>query len=97
MQFIVTAYDGTDQDALTRRLAAREEHIQLVEIMQKEGKFLYAAAILNDEEKMIGSVLIVDFPTKEDLDKWLDIEPYVTGDVWKSIEIRPCKVPPMFL
>lgn len=46
---------------------------------------------------MIGSVLIVDFPTREALDGWLKVEPYVVGDVWKQIEITPCKVPPMFM
>ena len=97
MQFLVTAYDGSDQGALERRLSARERHIELVEIMRKEGKFLYAVAILNEEEKMIGSVLIVDFPSRKDLDEWLLIEPYVTGDVWQQIDIKQCKVPPMFL
>lgn len=97
MQFLVTAYDGLDEGALERRMAAREKHIELVQIMRKEGKFLYAAAILNEEEKMIGSVLIVDFPSRNDLDDWLLVEPYVTGDVWQQMDIKPCKVPPMFL
>ncbi len=97
MQFLVTGYDGTDEGALERRLAVRGDHMKLVEAMQKEGKHLYAVAILDDNEKMIGSVLIVDFPTREELDEWLKIEPYVTGDVWRQIEVRPCKVPPMFM
>ena len=25
------------------------------------------------------------------------VEPYVTGKVWEKIEIKPCKVGPMFL
>ena len=97
MQFIVTGYDGTDEAALERRLAARDEHIKLMDYMKKEKKFLYAAAILDDNEKMIGSILIVDFPTREELDEWLKVEPYVKGDVWKEIEVKSCKVPPLFL
>lgn len=96
MQFVVAGYDGTDEGALERRMVARDKHIELVETMKREGKFLFAAAILNGEEKMIGSILIVDFPSKEELDKWLEVEPYVTGEVWQSIEIKPCKVPQMF-
>lgn len=97
MQFLVTGYDGTDEKALERRLAVREEHMKLVECMKSKGKHLYAAALLDENEKMIGSVLIVDFESREELDKWLEIEPYVVGDVWRTIEVKPCKVPPMFL
>ncbi|MDF2530436.1 MAG: YCII-related [Clostridia bacterium] len=97
MQFLVTGYDGTDDKAMERRLSVRESHMKLVDSMRKEGRHLYAAALLDENERMIGSVLIVDFPTREDLDKWLKIEPYVVGEVWKKIEITPCKVPPMFM
>lgn len=96
MQFIVTGYDGKDDKALERRLAARDEHVKLIDIMKKEKKFLYAAALLDENEKMIGSMIVVDFPTREALDEWLKIEPYVKGDVWKEIDIKPCKVPPAF-
>ncbi|ABR50342.1 YCII-related [Alkaliphilus metalliredigens QYMF] len=97
MQFLVTGYDGTDEGALKRRLAVRAEHMELAASMKKEGKYLYAVAILDATEKMVGSVLVVDFPTREDLDEWLKIEPYVTGEVWKIIEIKACKVPPFFM
>jgi len=97
MQFIVTGYDGTDEKALERRLAVRDEHLELATSMKKEGKFLYAAAILDENENMIGSIMIVDFSTRKDLDQWLRVEPYVKGDVWKKIEVKSCKVPPLFL
>lgn len=97
MQFLVTAYDGTDEGALDRRLAARNEHMKLVETMKKEGRYLCAAALLGENDKMIGSVLIVDFPTINDLEEWLKIEPYVTSNVWKQIDVKPCKVPPIFM
>jgi uncharacterized protein YciI len=97
MQFLVTGYDGKDEGAIERRLSVRDEHMKLVDSMRKEGKHLYAAALLDENDKMIGSVIIVDFPTREDLNKWLKVEPYVVGDVWQSIEVTPCKVPPMFM
>ncbi len=97
MQFIVTGYDGIDEGAIERRLAVRSDHMELAESMQKKGNYLYAVAILDENEKMIGSILIVDFPTMEDLDEWLKIEPYVLGDVWRKIEVKPCKVPPLFM
>jgi uncharacterized protein YciI len=97
MQFLVTGYDGTDEGALERRLAVREAHLKLVESMQKEGKDLYGLALLDENEKMIGSVMVVDFPNREAVDEWLKIEPYVTGNVWQKIEVQPCKVAPIFM
>ncbi|MED4462048.1 YciI family protein [Metabacillus fastidiosus] len=96
MQYIVTAYDGTDEKAIDRRLAAREEHLKSVERRFKEGQHLYGAAILDDEGKMIGSMMVVDYPSREELDNWLKVEPYVTGNVWKKIEIKQCKVASIF-
>lgn len=97
MQFLITAYDGTDEKALERRLGARDEHLRSISEMFNQKKHLYAAAILDADKKMIGSVLIVDFPTREDLDEYLKIEPYVVNNVWKKIEIKPCAVGPMFM
>ncbi|MEB1808322.1 MAG: YciI family protein [Bacillaceae bacterium] len=97
MQFIITAYDGTDEQALERRLDAREEHLQGVEERFKTGEHLYGAALLDDEGKMIGSVMVVDYPSKEALDEWLKVEPYVVQNVWQKIDVQSCKVAPTFM
>jgi uncharacterized protein len=97
MQFMVIAYDGTDDKALERRMAAREAHLAGVVKMKEEGKAVYGVAILNDREQMIGSVLVVDYPTRADVDTWLKTEAYVVGDVWRKIEVLPARVPPMFI
>jgi hypothetical protein len=97
MQFLVIGYDGTDDKAPERRLAVREAHLAGVTKMKEEGKAVYGVAILNDREQMIGSALVVDFPTRADVDAWLKSEPYVVGDVWRKIEVLPARVPPMFV
>lgn len=96
MQFIITAYDGKDEKALERRLQAREEHLKGVEQRSKDGEHLYAAAILDEEEKMIGSMMVVEYPSRVELNQWLKEEPYVTGKVWEKIEVQQCKVPALF-
>ena len=96
MQFLVIAYDGKDEKAMDRRMAVRAAHLAGVEKMKAEGKALYGVAILDTQEKMIGSVMVVEFPSRADLDSWLKVEPYVTGNVWQKIEILPCRVPPLF-
>jgi uncharacterized protein YciI len=95
MQFIVTAYDDTDNGALERRIAAREAHLVQARRLYDSGKWLYAAGILDDDGKMIGSMIICDFPSREDLEEeWLKTEPYVTGNVWKTMSIHRAQVAP---
>jgi uncharacterized protein YciI len=97
MQYIITGYDGTDEKAMDRRSAVREEHLKSVERRFNAGEHLYGTAILDDAGKMIGSMMIVEYSSREELDKWLENEPYVLGNVWRKIEIRPCKVAPFFM
>ena len=97
MQFILIAYDGLDEDAKKRRLLAREDHIKLGDKMVKTGSLIHGGALLDENNNMIGSILICEFDSRNDLNKWLEIEPYVTGGVWKNIEILPYRVGPSFL
>ena len=97
MHFIITGHDGTDAGALERRMDAREEHMRGVAEMVKQKKLLYAAAMLDGAGSMIGSTMIVDFESRAELDRYLEAEPYVTGEVWEKIDVTPCKVPPLFL
>ncbi|MGB1547262.1 MAG: YciI family protein [Alphaproteobacteria bacterium] len=92
MQFLVIAKDGTDEGALDRRMQVREAHLAGVKKLYEEGKFLKGGAILDDAGKMIGSGVIVDFPSREALDAWLREDPYVTGGVWEEITVHPFKV-----
>jgi uncharacterized protein YciI len=97
MQFIVIAYDGIDAEAPHRRAAVREDHLNLAQHMQAAGHWLYAAAILNDDGQMIGSMIVCDFPSLQDLEnQWLKREPYIQGDVWREIEVNRAQVAPFF-
>jgi hypothetical protein len=96
MQYLVCGYDGDDEGALDRRLAVRADHLALGDRMVAEGTMLFGVALL-DGDRMIGSAIVVDFPTQSDLDHYLSIEPYATQNVWHRIEITPCRVGPSFL
>lgn len=97
MHFIISGHDGSDAGALKRRMNAREEHMRGVEEMLEQKKLLYAAAMLDDAGTMIGSTMIVNFESRDTLDLYLATEPYVTGKVWETIDVTPCKIPPLFL
>ena len=97
MQFLIIAYDGKDSEALNRRLAARGAHIELGDKLRDQGHLHFGTAILDDSGKMIGSMLVAEYDSREEVDDWLKIEPYVTGKVWETIEVRPCRIGPSFV
>lgn len=97
MQFLVLAYDAKDEGAPARRLAARDAHLSTIARYKASGNMRIGAAILDDNDKMIGSCIIADFPSREALSAWLDEDPYVVQKVWGDIQIQGCKVAPSFL
>lgn len=96
MQFIVIGHDGKDEQALSRRLAARDAHLKVCAESVASGNQLIGAAMMDDQGTMNGSVMIMDFPDRAALDAWLAREPYVSGKVWEKVEVIPCKVPDTF-
>ncbi|MEV7520957.1 YciI family protein [Streptomyces sp. NPDC091371] len=89
--------DGTDEGALGRRLAVRDAHIALGDKLVAEGRMLFGTALLGDDGNMIGSMLILDYPSRAELDDWLAVEPYATSGVWEEITITPVRVGPSFV
>jgi len=97
MQFLILAHDAKDPDALNRRMAVREAHLALIECYKAKGHMHMGAALLDDEGKMMGSTLIVEFSDRAGLDAWLAEEPFVTHKIWADIQITPCKIAPPYL
>ena len=89
MQFILIAYDGTDEGALDRRMKVREDHLSKTAVLKKTGEFLFGGAILDDDGKMIGSMIVYEYPDRKALDEKLMDEPYMRAGVWQRVEIKP--------
>ena len=88
MQYIITAYDGANM--LDKRMEVRPQHL---EGMAKLGEHVVCAGGLTDEEgKLKGSVLVLDFEDKAGVDEYLSNEPYVISKVWEKIEVEPINV-----
>lgn len=92
MQFILIAYDGTDPEAEKRRMAVRQEHLDKIAEWKARGEFISGGAILDDNGKMIGSMILYEFPDRAALDERLKTEPYITTGVWQNIEIKPFRL-----
>lgn len=91
-QYLITAYDYTDTEALQRRLDVRPHHLDGARLLKDKGNFIKGGAMLNDEGKMIGSVMMMQFGTEEELHAWLQEEPYITQKVWETVDVKPFKV-----
>lgn len=96
IQFLLTAYDGTDPEAAARRKAARDAHVALGNQMIRSGNVLFSTAILDDNEEVVGSMRVMQFESRAQLDEWLDNEPYVTQHVWQTVDVRRCRMGPAF-
>lgn len=91
MPFLINAPDYPD--ALERRMATRQAHLDALAALKAEGKVLYAAALLNDNGDMVGSVLVMDLPDRAAVDAWLAGEPYILQNVWDKdrLTVHACK------
>ena len=88
MQFLVKAYDG--EGMLDKRMEVRPRHLEGMKELGKQ--IICAGGLLDDEGKMKGSALVMEFPDRAALDKYLAEEPYVAEGVWKKIEVEAMNV-----
>lgn len=93
MQYVVHALDFPD--ALERRLAAREAHLEGVRRMKANGTFHLGGALLDDEGRMIGSMMLIEMPGDAAVQAWLRDEVYVTERVWEKVDVRPFRAAPV--
>lgn len=85
---MIKALDG--ENKLARRMEVRPRHLEGMEKLRSH--IICAGGLLDNEGKMKGSVLILDFPSRDDLDSYLASEPYVVEQVWEKIEIETMNV-----
>lgn len=96
MNFLVIGKDYPN--VLERRMACRADHVKTLDDLKAKGHMQYGGAMLNDEGQMIGSAVICNFASKEELQElWLNTEPYILGQVWETIEIHPYNIGPSFV
>ena len=91
-QYLITAFDGTHENALNHRMNIRPYHLEGVKKMKENGNFIIGGAILDGEGRMIGSTMILQFEDPEELQNWIDSEPYIQQKVWKKFDVKPFRV-----
>ena len=88
MQFLIRAYDG--EGKLDRRMEVRPRHLEGMKKLSEH--IISAGGLLDDDGKMKGSALIIDFGSRKELDDYIANEPYVVENVWEKVEIEPINV-----
>ena len=75
---------------LEKRMAVRPRHLE--GMAELGSHVICAGGLLDQDGKMKGSVLVMDFPGKAELDAYLAKEPYVQEHVWEKIEVERLNV-----
>ena len=90
MPFALIAHDYAD--GLERRLACREQHLERLRALHQAGKLIGGGVLLDEQGRMIGSNVHLNFADRAELDLWLEDEPYILESVWEQIEIREIRL-----
>lgn len=88
MQFVVKAYDG--EGMLEKRMEVRPRHLEGMKRLLDH--IICAGGLLDEEGKMKGSFMVMEYESRKDLDDYLENEPYMLEHVWEKVEIEPINV-----
>lgn len=74
--------------AIETRLANRAAHLDYV---TQSGVVRQAGPLLNNDEEMIGSVLILDVEDRAAAESWAAGDPYAKAGLFQDVELIPWK------
>ncbi len=84
-------HDGS----LNNRLAARPDHVARLKELCDEGRLLVAGphpAVDSPDPGpagFTGSLVVVEFDSLQDAQKWADDDPYVAAGVYRKVTVKP--------
>ena len=82
--YIITCLDK--KNSLKKRLANREPHLDYLKNLKK--RLILAGPILNKNNKPKGSVLILKFKNRVQLNSFLKNDPYSKVDLFETVNIE---------
>lgn len=86
MAFMIYCLDKPDH--LEVRMANRPAHVEHLIAHEKQ---LVTGGPLLEGERMIGSLLVVDFATRAEVDVFLAADPYSRAGLFQSVTVTPYK------
>ena len=86
MTYVIHAYDYPD--GLAKRMEIRPAHLDYVRTLKAKDQFLLGGALLDEAGQMIGSMLMLNLDTDEQLQEYLRTDPYIVQGVWERIDVK---------
>lgn len=84
-------------DSLERRKSARAEHLSRLHQLKDAGRLLLAGPhpIADTEDPgeagFSGSLVVAEFPSLAEAQRWADADPYVAAGVYERVRVKPFK------
>lgn len=91
MAWLVLAFDGTDDDAPARRMAARDAHVTFITQEAEAGRLLLGLPLHDEASHSRGSLIVL----ADDPAAYLATEPFARQGVWQRIETQPFRIAPL--
>ena len=88
MKFVIRAIDG--EGKLEKRMEVRPRHFEGMDRLKDH--LVCAGGLLDDAGNLKGSLLVMDFQNRQELDEYLAHEIYVVEHVWEQISIDQMNV-----
>ena len=85
------------KNSLELRLKTRESHLKRIKSLSENGRILIAGPnpVIDNEEPgqagFSGSIIIAEFNSIEEAEKWAKEDPYMVAGVFESINVKPFK------
>jgi hypothetical protein len=85
------------EHSLERRQQARPAHIARLEALKVEGRLLLAGpfpaidSVDPGPAGFSGSLMIVEFPSLAEAQRWAEADPYVSAGVYRQVTVKPFK------
>ncbi|KAJ1809093.1 hypothetical protein LPJ56_004597 [Coemansia sp. RSA 2599] len=88
--YLVVIDDFTDAEALSRRLEVRNHHLSEATKKRLAGQLVSGGAVLDSHEngKMVGSALVLNADSVEEVVEILKNDPYTVGRAWNMESVR---------
>ncbi|WP_374381376.1 YciI family protein [Dongia sp.] len=86
MAFMIYCLDKPNN--VETRLANRPAHVE--HLTKHESDLISAGPLLTDDgQTMIGSLLVVDFAERSEVDAFLAADPYTKAGLFQSVTVKP--------
>lgn len=86
--YVIICIDNPD--SLDLRMATREAHLAYVKSTDTV-RFIVGGPFLSDDDKMIGSMLIVEADDRSKVDEFITGDPYGKAGLFQSVGVHPWK------